>query len=225
MAEKKILAQDVADKIMDMIVSGRFAAGDQLPNENELARELAVSRSTLREASRMLGTYGFLRAERGRGTFVTAKAIEGRIRPELTDVPFDKAALRELYEVRLLLEPGAAALAAVRAEAGELAHIRAIHDEILTKIKAHADRTEEEQEFHTSIALAAHNSVLASLLPPMNKAILEGVRLSALYDRAVLETVQDHSAIVNFLCSRNAAGAETAMRLHILRAMDAMVLK
>lgn len=225
MADKKILAQDVADKIMEMITKGRFKEGDKLPNENEFSKELSVSRSTLREASRMLSTYGFLKAERGRGTFVTHKALEGRIKPDLSAFSYDKAALKDLYEVRLILEPEAAFLAAKRATDEELKHIRTINDRIEKEIYKHIDRTMDEQEFHASIALATHNSIMRELLPPMNKAILQGVNLSKLYKRVAEETLYDHRTVTDFLCNRNAEGAKTAMKLHILHAIDSLHLK
>ena len=99
MAGSKMLSQDVADNIMSMItIEKRFGAGDKLPNETELAHELNVSRTTLREAVRILVAYGVLEIRRGNGTFVTEKARQGEeILGPLSDV---KADAGDLYEMR-----------------------------------------------------------------------------------------------------------------------------
>ena len=97
MAGSKMLSQDVADNIISMItIEKRFGAGDKLPNETELAHELNVSRTTLREAVRILVAYGVLEIRRGNGTFVTEKVLqEGEILGQLSDV---KANAGDLYE-------------------------------------------------------------------------------------------------------------------------------
>ena len=76
MAKSKMLADSTAQRISKMIDDdGRFQPGDKLPNENEFSAELGVSRSTLREAIRILTTNGVLEIQRGKGTFVTANAV------------------------------------------------------------------------------------------------------------------------------------------------------
>ena len=76
MADSKLLADSIAQTILKMIeVENRFSIGDKLPNENELAKELGVSRSTLREAIKILTTNGVLEIKRGKGTFVTNNTI------------------------------------------------------------------------------------------------------------------------------------------------------
>ena len=75
--KNKMLSQSVADNILSMItVEKRFSAGDKLPNELELAEELNVSRTTLREAIRILVAYGVLEIQRGKGTYVTDNAFK-----------------------------------------------------------------------------------------------------------------------------------------------------
>ena len=75
--KNKMLSQSVADSILSMItIEKRFAAGDKLPNEIELSEELNVSRTTLREAVRILVAYQILEIRRGKGTYVTKKAFE-----------------------------------------------------------------------------------------------------------------------------------------------------
>ena len=83
MKNNKMLSQSIADTLISMItIEKRFAAGDKLPNENELAAELSVSRTTIREAIKTLAARDIVEIQRGRGTFVTkgrfgAKAGDG----------------------------------------------------------------------------------------------------------------------------------------------------
>lgn len=77
--KNKMLSQSIADSILSMItIEKRFSAGDKLPNELELSEELHVSRTTLREAIRILVAYDILEIKRGKGTYVTEKYLSSR---------------------------------------------------------------------------------------------------------------------------------------------------
>ena len=103
--EKRNLAQQTADSLYGRIVNGgTWGPGDRLPNENELAEQLGVSRGTLREAIRLLTAQGILTAQKGRGTFVVENAsLPGRF--DLENLPVERSRLADLFEARLLLEP------------------------------------------------------------------------------------------------------------------------
>ena len=102
--KNKMLSQSVADNILSMItVEKRFPAGSQLPNETDLANELSVSRTTLREAIRILVAYDVLEIQRGRGTFVTENAF--RRQSVLEPLSGIRVGARDLYEMRLIFEP------------------------------------------------------------------------------------------------------------------------
>ena len=220
MPPKKRLSDQVADDIMNRIVSERqFAPGEKLPNENELSEALGVSRTTLREAIRILATNGVLEIVRGRGTFVRADIDPAQMDP-LQPLCGARADIRDLYEMRLLFEPAAAALAAERATDGELAHILALGKQIEEKIRAGEDRTEAEQAFHRAIAKATHNEWMNKLMPVLYRAIDTGVSLSRENDLVVLDTIADHRLIVEFMAAHNPQGAKNAMEIHILHAMQ-----
>lgn len=87
-------------------------------------------------------------------------------------------------------------------------------------IAAGADRTEVEQAFHKSIAMAAHNEFIERLIPIIYKAIYQGVRFSENHEEIVRDTLNDHRMLMDFIAQRNPVGAETAMRLHIVHAMS-----
>lgn len=216
---QKRLSDRVADDILTMIViEKRFLPGDRLPSETELSGELEVSRTTLREAFRILAANGVVEIRRGLGTFVREDfEIEKGGVSSLSDVKTD---IRDLYEMRLIVEPEAAYYAAVRAGDEEIEHILRLGRQIEEEIAGGRDRTETERNFHKAIAKAAHNEFMTKLLPVIYQAIDKGVQLSGMRSKAVADTVQDHRAIMEFLRMRNGEGARSAMKIHILHAME-----
>ncbi len=122
--------------------------------------------------------------------------------------------------MRLIVEPEAAYYAAMRASDEEIEHILNLGQQIEDEIRSGKDRAETERSFHKAIAKATHNEFMAKLLPVIYQAIDKGVQLSRQKDKAILDTVQDHKIIIEFLRMRNGDGAKSAMKIHILHAME-----
>lgn len=219
MPKSKMLSERIADDILSMItIEKRFLPGDKLPNENELSAELKISRTTLREAIRILVTHEILEIQRGKGTYVTdnSKIRENSVLEEFATV---KVNAKDIYEIRLIFEPEAAYYATERATDNELKRILKYGRKVEEKIINGEDRREEEQAFHKSIAKATHNEFMNKLMPIIYQGINKGVTLSIKNEQAVKDTLNDHRMIMEFLEQRNAEGAKTAMKLHILHAM------
>lgn len=217
--EGKGLADHTADDILAMItIDKKFQVGDKLPNENQLSADLHVSRTTLREAIRILVAHNVLEIRRGKGTYVknNKQLNEGFGLKELSTFAMD---LKDLYEMRLIFEPQSAYYAAKRATDKEIDRIlyygRLDEEQILRK----ENRIEAEQAFHKSIAKATHNEFMNQLMPILFQAIDKGVHLSNTNDEIVQKTLNDHRMIMEFLAKRDAEGAKTAMKLHIINAM------
>ncbi|WP_075718968.1 FadR/GntR family transcriptional regulator [Roseburia sp. 499] len=225
MEQKSRLSDRTADSILSMItVEKRFLPGDKLPNENILSEELKVSRTTLREAIRILATGGILEIRRGRGTFVR-EDLEIDNPKELEPLTSTEVKVRDLYEMRLIFEPEAAYYAALRATDKEIERIVSLGAEIEERIRQEKDRTEVEQAFHKSIAKATHNEFMNQLMPVIYEGINKGVRLSKVHEEAVQATLVDHKMLMDFLKVRNAEGARNAMRIHILHAMEQLPME
>ena len=216
--KNKMLSQSVADNILSMItIEKRFSAGDKLPNEIELSEELNVSRTTLREAIRILVAYDILEIQRGKGTFVTKTAFDQKdILSQLTDI---KVNAKDLYEMRLIFEPEAAYFAAIRGTDAEIKRILELGKRIEQEILKHEDRTDDEHSFHKAIAPATHNEFMNKLMPILYQAISKGVVLSNDSNKATSDTLHDHRMIMEFLEQRNAEGARNAMKIHIMHAI------
>lgn len=216
MEKLEMLADSTAQQIMKMIEEeNRFSVGDKLPNENDLALELGVSRSTLREAVKILTTNGMLEIKRGRGTFVTSNTIISS--QNFSDIA---SGLDDLFEMRLMFEPDCAYLAAERATDEEIEIICHYGEQIEKKILSGEDRTEEEQKFHESIANATHNSFVKQFMPIIFNAIKKGVVVLTKDQDVSEDNLKDDRLIMEFIKKRNPEGARTAMRLHIIHAME-----
>ena len=215
------LSVRIADRLAEMIVHGRFAPGDKLPSEPELSHELNVSRTTLREALRILSTRGLVEVRRGVGTFVT-ESRNIRDDYDVLKIRNTNVSTKDLYEMRLMFEPQAAYYAALRASSEELNEIFrccALNDQMIRSADPQWDET--EQKFHNAIASATHNPFITALLPVFNRAIHHGILLANEAPEVAEMTLHDHRVLVQYIRERNPEGAKTAMQLHIINTMRA----
>ena len=222
--EKKSLAQQTAEGLYARIVAeGRPGPGEKLPNELELSQELGVSRTTLREAIRSLVTQGVLEVRRGKGTFVSEQV------GEIEDFGFGglervKGQLRDLFELRAMFEPRAAALACRRATQAQRAEILEKGRAVEACIRAGRDRTAADRAFHAAIVRAAHNEFLMRLLPLIDQAVSAALTAGEHQEQLAEDTLRDHALLMEFFQRRDAEGAEHAMAIHMRHSMDVMGL-
>ena len=223
--EKKSLAQQTAEGLYSRIVVEKgLRPGEKLPNEVELAGELGVSRATLREAIRTLTVQGVLEVRRGKGTFVSA-AVE-----EMDDFGFSslervRGQLRDLFELRSIFEPRAAALACRRATEEELADILARGEAVERCIRAGEDRTQADRAFHAAIVRGAHNEFLLRLLPLIDQAVSAALTAGEHQEQLAEDTCRDHALLMEFFRKRDGEGAGYAMAIHMRHSMDVMGLE
>lgn len=222
--ERRSLAQQTAQRLYNLIAAEKkLAPGQKLPNELELSQEMGVSRATLREAIRALVTQGVLEVRRGKGTFVSPRA------GELEDFGFDalervRGQLRDLFELRSIVEPQAARLACQRATEAELQEILTRGRQVEACIRAGEDRTRADREFHAAIVRATHNEFMMRLLPVINQAVASAVRTGEHREQLARDTLRDHALLLEFFQKRDGEGAEHAMAIHMRRSMDVMGL-
>lgn len=159
--QKKSLADEVASRIQEQISLGHYKLHEQLPIEPELMKSFGVGRSTIREAIKLLTNAGLLRVQQGVGTFVE-NSTGGR---EPIDQRLKRASMKDLNEVRQLLEMKIAEKAAANRTAADLAAIKTQLE--LRKKMAHEGQTaaciEADIQFHVAIAEASKNEILADL--------------------------------------------------------------
>lgn len=222
---RRNLSRQTAEKLYRIIVAERrLGPGDKLPNEIELSKELGVSRATLREAIQALAVQGVLEVRRGRGTFVSQGVAE------IEDFGFGtlegtKGRLRELFELRAIFEPRVAALACTRASQEERLEILALGKEVERCIRNGQDRIQADRDFHAAIVRATHNEFMMRLLPIIGQAVEEAVVSGEHGDQLAEDTLRDHALLMEFFEKRDPVGAEHAMAIHMLHAMDEMGLE
>ncbi len=215
------LSVRIADRLTELIAQRRFLPGEKLPSEPELAQELQVSRTTLREALRILTTRGLVEVRRGVGTFVTeSKSVHADY--DVLKIQNTNVSTKDLYEMRLMFEPQAAYYACLRASDEELETIFRYGDLDEEMIRRRDPLWDEaEQKFHNSIASATHNQFITALLPIFNRAIHQGIILANESPEVSEMTLHDHRVLMEYLRERNPEGAKTAMYLHIINTMRA----
>lgn len=219
-AEKENLSQRTADILRQMILKKQlYRAGEKLPNENELSEELGISRTTLREAIRILVSEGILVVERGKGTFVVKQldrlTHSGIAMQDFVDM---KVTLRDLYEVRMIFEPEAAALACKRASDEEITHILQLGEECQRHLKDNPtgkERIESESAFHGAILKASHNDFISRFMPMLTETLERTFALDFNLDVIAENAYKDHILIMNFLEKRDAEGAKSAVTIHL----------
>ncbi len=222
---KQNLSQQTAQRLYTtIVVEQQLQPGEKLPNEVELSQRLGVSRTTLREAIRTLADRGVLEVHRGRGTFVSRRV------EDIDDFGFSglervRGQLRDLFELRGMFEPRAAALACRRAAPEELSDILEKGAQVERCILEGRDRTQADQAFHTAIVRAAHNEFLLRLLPMIHQAVSTAVERGGEREQLAEDTLRDHALLLEFLQKRDGAGAEHAMAIHLLHSMDVMGLE
>ena len=220
MEGKSNLSQRTAEIIREQIYDQhKYDYGQKLPNENELSEELGVSRTTLREAIRILVSAGILVVQRGKGTFV-ANQLERMAGDRLAIHEFSdtKVTLRDLYETRMIFEPEAAALACRRASDEEIAHILELGEvcqNFILRNPSGRERINSEVAFHSAIIEASHNVFLGQFMPMLTQTIEKTFALDYHLDVIAEDAYKDHIMIMNFLEKRDAQALKSAVTIHL----------
>src|SRR5256714_3650173 len=207
---------EAIDKIKDMITNGLLRPGDRLPKEADLASELGVSRSSLREAVRALSLIHGLDVRQGDGTYVTS--LEPNLLLDamsfVVDFHRDDTVL-EFLEVRRILEPAATAMAAAVMPDDGIVDLRKVLDQLADAPTIEA-LVANDLEFHRRIALGSGNTVLCSLLDRLSGPTTRARLLARLTpEGAVDKTREQHTAICDAIESRQPEVARSWATVHI----------
>jgi GntR family transcriptional repressor for pyruvate dehydrogenase complex len=210
------LYEHIVRQIEESITRGALKAGDQLPAERELAQQFGVSRTAVREAVRVLNEKGLVEAYSGRGTFVTngtSQAIRQSLDLMIKIGQRDGSA--HLAEVREILEPGIAALAAVRAEESHLSALREAV-EIMDRSRHDGDAfIEGDLDFHLALAEAAANPLILSLIDSI-VGLLREQRMRTYFVHGGAERGQfHHKRILAAVEKHDAQSARETMQAHM----------
>lgn len=210
---RQSLPNQVADQINRLIIERRLEIGEKIPNEYELAQQLNVGRSTIREAIKLLVARNVLEIQRGKGTFIANNT-------GMIDDPFGFAYLedeerlvKELFSIRMNMEPWIASLAAQYATEENIIELRRLQKEVEELIRSKKDHLPMDQQFHIYLAQCTQNRVLPLLVP----AITYSVHLFGKMNHHSLgeETIQTHARIVEAIAVHDSEAARQAMHDHL----------
>ena len=172
LSEEKSLPQKISEDIIALILEENLQPGDKLPNETILSERLNAGRSSVREAMKLLASRNIVTIRQGSGTYIASS-------PGMVDDPLGftfignkQKLINDLLEVRFLLEPPIAAMAATRADKKDIKKITALCDEVEDLLKKHEDHTQKDIDFHAANALSSKNVVVPRLLPVINSSSL-----------------------------------------------------
>ena len=210
------LYEQIVQQIEESVLNGSLKPGDQLPAERELAQRLGVSRTAVREAVKALREKGLVEAYSGRGTFVTDGTSQAaRQSFDLMVKIGQQEGAPHLAELRLILEPGIAALAAVRVKEDDLAAMReavAVMDRAQDDPEAYI---EADLDFHLALAETVANPLILSLIDSI-VGLLREQRIKIFNVEGGPQRGQvHHKRILEAMERRDAEMARTAMRAHL----------
>jgi GntR family transcriptional regulator, transcriptional repressor for pyruvate dehydrogenase complex len=212
---KTRVSEEVIDQVRDLIASGRLKVGDRLPAERELAAALNVGRSTVREAIRAMESMGILEARPGEGTFLVSDLSKRQPDPDIASAFKSWDNQRKLFEVRLVIEPDLAALAARRASPDQIAKMRDALDEQEAAVKQGETGIGSDTTFHFLLAEATGNEVLVRIVENL-MSLLHETREATLHPSGrSARSMKQHRAILRAIEARDPAAAERRMREHI----------
>lgn len=216
------LVDRVVGEIRRVIVNGQLEPGMRLPPERELADELGVSRTVIREAVRILVAKGLLETKPGVGTIVRQVTTDQVVEPLslLLQTQEGGIAVEHLHQVRHILEIEIAGLAALQATEEDITELR----QVLAEMELVGDVPEtfaaRDADFHRGLAKTTHNPLLVVLLDSI-RDLMQEVRLRVTRHPGLHERVMvDHNKILERVAAKDSEGARQAMQEHLKHARD-----
>jgi DNA-binding FadR family transcriptional regulator len=225
MQTKKTKSAEVANKLNSMVLSEKtLLPGERLPDERTMATEFGVSRTSIREAVKMLETSGILVIKKALGIFVAEN-------PGISTDPFhmdcfsDKIkVMRDWYEVRLALETEMMRMVVANASDEEIAQIVSLEREVANSIINETDDfLDLDRQFHSLLAKSTHNDVFERVTFSLQQSIYYMIAKTPHeeYSKRIKENaLVQHKEIARFLEKRDTVGAMLAMRFHLLLAIE-----
>lgn len=219
--DSRSLTERVADTIEQMIVDRRFLPGERMPNEFDLASQLGVGRSTVRESIKILVSKNVLKIVRGSGTFVSENI--GIVEDPLgfRFINNKKQLALDLCEIRTMIEPRLAELAAINATAKDIDQLQQLCDEVADLIKNHKPYDLKDIEFHTKIARCAGNQVVHNLIPIIHEGVSTYARIT--HPSAAQNAPITHQQVVDAIRNHDPKEARKAMAQHLYDNMQTIL--
>jgi DNA-binding FadR family transcriptional regulator len=214
------LTERITREIIASIIRGHYGPGDFLPTADELSKQMGVSRSVVREATKAVTILEMIRSRRGRGTEVLPFENWNEFAPEVIEARRDLQTVDEflvhLLELRRIIEVEAAAVAATRAGEEDVAAMRSLVGSMADVGDDTTAYARLDVRFHDAILAATGNRPLRSLLRSIEPALLTARTVSLNTKRAgIRRSIEEHVAIFEAIADRSASRARRAMSTHL----------
>ena len=215
------LTYSIAEDLGVAIVTGTYSVTNPFPVEAELCKQYGVSRSILREAVKMLTAKGLLGSRPRRGTWVQEEDKWNLLDPDvlrwILERKFSFSLLIEFTQVRLAIEPKAAALAAEMADRSERASIAAAIKAMIESERLQDDPLEPDIAFHVAILRASHNGFYSRLSELIEAALRFSIRMTN--RQRGTRSVDEHKKVADAIIAGDSRKAEVTMQALILDAL------
>ncbi|RJF92963.1 FadR/GntR family transcriptional regulator [Sphingomonas cavernae] len=214
----------VAHKLGTAILSGEYAPGDTLSGEVAFAEELEISRSAYREAVQVLTAKGLVESRPKAGTRVLPRNRWNLLDPDVLAWAFagepDIEFIRNLFELRSIVEPAAARLAAERRDKSDIKMMK----EALAAMRRHTLATEAgraaDRDFHNAILRATHNDALMALTASIGAAVNWTTQFKQRARALPRNPIPDHARVYDAIAASDGEAASEAMRVLIDLALE-----
>jgi GntR family transcriptional repressor for pyruvate dehydrogenase complex len=213
-AGKDSIVSSVIDRIREALLRRDLKPGDYLPSETELTQTLGVSKSSVREAVKMLQAMGVVEVRRGQGTLVRTQPGAGYISPMIFQLIMESGYPDDLVELRLMFEPAFTVMAMRRATDEDLARIGKALERLEASVRSRTQVAEDDLAFHLAILRATGNRLVVRIGETIFQLFEPSISISMQHipERAV----QDHRRIYEALCARD----EVRLREAVLQSYD-----
>jgi DNA-binding FadR family transcriptional regulator len=216
---RRNLSEEIAEALAGEIGRGRLKPGERLPSERELSDAFAVGRSSVREAIKALQSRGLVEGRPGGGTYVRRPGVEELVQLPAAAVSVTEAEVLALYEVREMLDPGIARLAAERARRADIAALTRMLERQETLVDDGRYTSEDDAGFHLRLARISANPVLIRLVEGVMRLLGEA-REPALRARGKRVRLEGHWQILRAVEAHDPEAAAEAALAHLRRARD-----
>jgi len=213
------LHEAIVQRFHTLIQQGTLEHGAKLPAERALAEQLKVSRSSVREAIRTLELQGLAVSKQGSGTFINTQSLNA-VATLMTSslgegLESDEAQLHDIFEVRHLLEPQLAALAAQRATPEDVERLSTILIEQQRQIMEGETGVDADTDFHFALATATHNATLVKVVSAVEGVLRQSRDQTLQQPGRPQRSLDSHREILEMVRTGDHLGARTAMEHHL----------
>jgi GntR family transcriptional repressor for pyruvate dehydrogenase complex len=220
--DRRPLYEQVAERLREFIDTSGMQPGDKLSNVRDLASELQVGRSSIREAITALRAQGIVEVRHGDGIYLLQRPenIIASLAAELVETHVDHP---YIWETRQALETQCARLAAVHATPEDLLELEAALEQMRAEVEAGEPGLEGDRRFHLGVAVAAHNPLLLRLLKGLRVALDRTSETSLTRPGQPEQSLQDHHGIVDAIRAHKAAESADRMLAHLVGTTDQLI--